>query len=86
MYDCMFRPQPGPGANGVFSHLYILIGAGSSNIDYYENVVTGMSESGTCNGKPCQAMWLFLWKNTIVNVSLYNNYAENGTGCWNAGR
>jgi hypothetical protein len=30
-------------------------------------------------------MWLFLWKNTIKNVSLFRNFAENGTGCWDAG-
>ena len=57
---------------------------GNLNTSFHDNVASALN-----HGRPAtlrnNAWWLFLWKNTIRNCPVFSNYAENGTGCWNAG-
>lgn len=58
---------------------------GNRNTEFSHNVASALN-----NGRPAvangNAWWLFLWKNTIRNCPVFSNFAENGTGCWNAVR
>jgi hypothetical protein len=58
---------------------------GNQNTEFSHNVATALND-----GRPARpngnAWWLFLWKNTIRNCPIFSNFAENGTGCWNAVR
>ena len=57
---------------------------GSRGIEISENVASALN-NGRPAGQHNSAWWLFLWKNTIRDCPVFENFAENGTGCWNAG-
>ena len=57
---------------------------GSRGIEVSKNGASALN-----NGRPAghhnNAWWLFLWEGTIRDCPVFENFAENGTGCWNAG-